>query len=662
MHSVRPTGRSFAHRVDLAIDLAQGRSRRTALGRIVGPALAVAIGFASMPAFAQGAAPEQARDQTVDAAQVLVITGSDPYLPAFIEIDAAMRRTVEDGKRRVQWLYESIDAVRFGATLGPQLAEVLARKYEGTRIDAVVLVTEPVAAFYLRYGMTLWPGVPVVINSVAAGFAQRIPPGAHAAVIPVQEDFAGTLRIAFALQPRASRLLVIAGASTFDRAQLALAGPALAQAAERVAVEVLAGQDVRTVGERLARESQATIVLYLSSFLDADGRVYVPRSFLQEIAPASRVPIYAAIDTFLGSGAVAGSVEPFSLRGALTGELLLQALASVRAGTPVALSPPQPRCAADARQLARFGLSRRALPADCEVRYLEPSFLQRYWWQTLLVALVLGAQSALIAALLLQRRRRRAAELGLAAQRVQLLHASRLAVAGELTASIAHEINQPLGAILSNADAAEMLVQSGRLERDELLQILADIKRDDLRASEVIKRLRALLARHDVERRRVDVHRVIADSVAILGAEARRRAASIETALDASASGVVGDPVQLQQIIINLILNAFDASADRPAGERRVRVSTADAPDSVQICVRDFGHGIARDDLPQLFDSFFTTKASGMGLGLSIARSIVEAHGGTISAANAAVGAEFCVTLPLAPDSADASIGEPETA
>ncbi|HQR56999.1 MAG TPA: ATP-binding protein [Burkholderiaceae bacterium] len=634
---------------------------------MVSPASRLVLGLAAVllaPLFARAAetprpkAPVNA-DET---AQVLVITGSDPYLPAFVAIDAAMREAVARRTgRRVQWMYESIDALRFGSNLGPQFAEVLARKYQGIRIDAVVIVTEPAATFYLQHGRTLWPSAPVIINSVSPNFARGLPADAGVVALPVEIDYAGTLRTAFALQPKARRVLVIVGSSAFDQQQLAIARPALAQFAGRADVEFLIGHDLRAVRDRLSGESLESIALYLTSFMDAGGRVYVPRDFLQQIAEVARTPLYGAIDTFMGSGVAAGSIEPFRMRGDLTGQLLLRALAGERRVAPAVLPAPASSCVADARQLSRFGLNRRALPDGCDIRYLEPSFLQRYWWQTLLVALALGAQSALIAALLLQRGRRRAAELGLAAQRVQLLHASRLAVAGELTASIAHEINQPLGAILSNADAAEMLVQSGRLERDELLQILADIKRDDLRASEVIKRLRALLARHDVERQRIDVHRVIGDSATILGAEARRRAVIVETALDARSSRVIADPIQLQQIVINLVINAFDASADRPAGERRVRVSTADAPDGVQIRVRDFGHGIARKDLPRLFDSFFTTKASGMGLGLSIARSIVEAHGGTITASNCGVGAEFCVTLPVASDPADASTDEPET-
>jgi signal transduction histidine kinase len=603
---------------------------------------------AASRAAAQAAAPSSSPSAPGDVAQVLVITGSDPYLPAFVAIDAAMREAVARlSGRRVLWLYESVDTLRFAAMPDQRLADVLARKYEGTRIDAIVTLTEGPAHFYLQFGAPLWPGVPAVLNWVSQSFAQRVPPGADVTVIPGEHDLEGTLRIALALQPRAQRVLVIGGASPFDRGQLANARAALAKVAGHLAIEEIVGQDPRSVSERLAREPPSTIALYLGVLVDARGQVHVPRTYLQEIAAASRIPLFGAVDTYMGSGIAAGSIEPFRQRGAIGAEALLKMLAGPRGADPVVLPATPSRCIADARELARFGLGRK-LPGDCEVRFLEPSVLQRYWWQTLLVALALGAQSALIAALLLQRRRRRAAELGFAAQRVQLLHASRLAVAGELTASIAHEINQPLSAILSNADAAEMLVQSGRLERAELLQILADIKRDDLRASEVIKRLRALLARHEVEHRRFDVHPAITDSVAILGAETRRRGASVDTELRATSSSMVGDPVQFQQVMINLIINALDASAGRPAGERRVQVSTADAPEGVQIRIRDFGHGIAPEDLPRLFDSFFTTKSGGMGLGLSIARSIVEAHGGAITAFNLADGAEFCVTLPAA--------------
>jgi signal transduction histidine kinase len=605
--------------------------------------LAMLLGRAGA-AFAQAAAASR-------PVQVLVVNGADAYLPAFVAIDAAMRTTVQRRfDRPVVWLYETLDALRFAdGVIGPEMAEVLARKYRDTRIDAVVLVAEPALRFYLRHRERLWPLVPAVFHSVPSSTVPAAELGAGVSGVPFDADYEQTLRIARSLQPRARRIVVVSGASSFDEVELRRARRALQIHADRLAIEYLVGEAPAAMTERLSRETLDTIVLYLSVFRDAGGQVHTPRDVLARISAASGAPVYGVHDTFMGHGLAAGALEPYPVRGERAAELLAQALRRSGDTAAIVLPAPASQCVADDRQLQRYGLSARALPAGCEVRFVEPSFLLRYWWQSLLVAFALVLQSALIAALLLQRRQRRKAELGLQAQRVQLLHASRLAVAGELTASIAHEISQPLGAILSNADAAEMLLQSGRISREELLQILADIRRDDLRAGEVIKRLRALLARHEVERQPLHANRVAEDAGAILRAEARRRGATLELALQARHDEVLGDPVQLQQVLINLVLNAFDALGASPPERRHVRVETTDSAAGVQIVVRDFGPGIAAADLPRVFDPFFSSKASGMGLGLSIARSIVEAHGGTITAANCEPGAEFRVTLPLAP-------------
>jgi signal transduction histidine kinase len=618
---------------------------------VISPASWLVLGTATLllPPFVAAAA-DAVRPQTpplaAESAQVLVITGSDPYLPAFVEIDAAMRKAVARQQRHVSWLYEPIDALRLGDRADRSLADLLVRKYEGTRIDAIVLVTDPALDFYVRHRDQLWPGVPAVYNFVAPKFARSLPPDPKLTGLPAELDFAQTLRIALALQPAAKRVLVVSGSSPWDQSRLAEAQRALAEH-PALAVEVVSGQSPRAVAERLAGEPDGTFVLFSTLLADATGRVYTARDALATLAAASRVPVYGSFDTYVGAGLTAGAVESLRDRGERVGALVMQALDGQPGATLV--ESPASRCVADARQLARFGLARSKLPAGCDVRYVEPTFLQRYWWQSLLVGLALLGQSILIASLLIQRAHRRRAEVSLQAQRVQLLHASRLAVAGELTASIAHEINQPLGAILSNADAADMLLQSGTIERAELQQILADIRRDDLRASEVIRRLRALLARHEVERRRFSPDVALEDAVHILAAEARRRGVTVETALNAAGAEILGDPVQIQQVIVNLALNAFDAVSNLTPDRRRVRFGSTDTPIGLQITVRDFGSGIATADLPRLFDPFFTTKSTGMGLGLSIVRSIIEAHGGTIVAANRDPGAEFTITLPRVP-------------
>jgi signal transduction histidine kinase len=218
-----------------------------------------------------------------------------------------------------------------------------------------------------------------------------------------------------------------------------------------------------------------------------------------------------------------------------------------------------------------------------------------------------------------------------------------------LTGAIAHEINQPLGAILSNADAADLLLASGADRRDELRAILADIRQDNVRASEVIRRLRALLAKQPVDWHPFALNDAVRELEPVLRAEARRRGVGFELRLAPTATILVGDRVQIQQVLINLALNAMDAANGLPEARSAVAVSVERDADRLALVVRDRGHGIAPEHLPQLFDSFFTTKPRGMGLGLSITRTLVEAHGGRIWAESSpGAGAVFRVEWPAA--------------
>jgi C4-dicarboxylate-specific signal transduction histidine kinase len=245
---------------------------------------------------------------------------------------------------------------------------------------------------------------------------------------------------------------------------------------------------------------------------------------------------------------------------------------------------------------------------------------------------------------------RKIAEDGLVRAQAEAAHGSRLALVGELTASIAHELNQPLGAILSNSDAAELLLESAGPQLDDIRQILADIRRDDLRASEVIKHLRALLRKREVELLPLDLNEVVADALRLVDGESRRRGIEVETELSAVLPTVRGDKTQLQQVLLNLVLNGMEAMAESSAAKRLLTVQTAGDPnEETEVVVTDTGPGISPDRLPRLFDAFFTTKEYGMGLGLSIARSIIESHGGRIWAdKNTDGGAAFRFTLPNA--------------
>lgn len=219
-----------------------------------------------------------------------------------------------------------------------------------------------------------------------------------------------------------------------------------------------------------------------------------------------------------------------------------------------------------------------------------------------------------------------------------LAHINRVAEMSELTASIAHEINQPLAAILANASAARRMLGKQPLDVDELRATLEDIIADDRRAGEVIRRMRALLKKGEVQRSTHDISEIAREVVRLVSNDAQLRDARIELCPAPEPLLVVGDGVQLQQVVLNLVVNALDAVAGQPPERRLVRVCTGAADGKVELRVEDSGKGFAEGEIERIFDAFFTTKKEGMGMGLSISRSIVESHGGQLLAASRAGG------------------------
>jgi PAS domain S-box-containing protein len=218
--------------------------------------------------------------------------------------------------------------------------------------------------------------------------------------------------------------------------------------------------------------------------------------------------------------------------------------------------------------------------------------------------------------------------------RSQLLRLDRLSRMGELTASLAHELNQPLAAILSNAQAGLRFLQSAKIDLDEIREILQDITQDDQRAGNVIRSLRSMVKREEVERNPVILNNVVNDVIQMLHTESIFRNVHVETELDGSLPPIMGDKVQLQQVVLNLTLNAADAMSDNPPEHRQILLGTGVKDDRVRVAVRDFGPGIDKGNLERIFEPFFSTKGAGLGMGLAVCRTIVEAHGGRIWAEN----------------------------
>jgi PAS domain S-box-containing protein len=243
---------------------------------------------------------------------------------------------------------------------------------------------------------------------------------------------------------------------------------------------------------------------------------------------------------------------------------------------------------------------------------------------------------------------RKKAELEAEQQRQDLAHLTRVSVLGALSGAVAHELNQPLTAILTNAQAATRMLAQGRPDIEEIRQILEDIIQDDKRAGDVIKHLRALLKKGKSLIQKMSVNDLVSESLALAHSDLILRAVATSIELSDNLPAVHGDPIQLQQVLLNLIVNACEAMSGRPNGDRLLFVSTAwngDGP--IRISVSDTGDGVPADGVEKLFEPFYSTKALGLGLGLPICRSIVMAHGGRLWAEPSKQGAIFHIELPV---------------
>ena len=266
------------------------------------------------------------------------------------------------------------------------------------------------------------------------------------------------------------------------------------------------------------------------------------------------------------------------------------------------------------------------------------------------VVFLLLLEAATLLLLLRERWRRKRTEVEARRWISQLAHVNRRSTVGELSASIAHELSQPLSAILRNSEAAELMLGTPCPDLAYLREILGDIKRDEHRASEVIRRLRRLLTNAPFDTQEIDLNDVVREVFELLSGQASAGHVTLSTRLDPQARCVTGDRIQLQQVILNLVMNGIEAIEGSASAERGIIGRTAVLNDmSTQVSIEDSGPGVPLEMLDRMFEPFFTTKEAGMGMGLSIARTIVERHGGTIWAENLrAGGAVFRFNLPLA--------------
>jgi signal transduction histidine kinase len=422
----------------------------------------------------------------------------------------------------------------------------------------------------------------------------------------------------------------------------------LARVDPPVEIHYLTGLTRGQASARVSALEAGDIVLYLSMLRDSDGQLSGPNApALVQVASSSSVPVLSAIQTQYGRGVIGGSSPSYHLHGRAAGEIARRILQGVDPDTIDVKTVPAANCEVDWYAMQRWQVAEGNVPAPCTLVNRPPDAWRTHLWQIAIAAGIIVVQAALLFVLLVQSRRRRVAEARLQARTADLAQESRISMIGALTANLAHEINQPMGAILSNAEAAQIMLEQGTLTPEKLREILNDIRADDLRASEVIRALRSLFARSQWRPTTIETNAEVAEALRHVEFEAARRHVKLMPNYGSHMPPVLGDSVQLQQVVINLVVNAIEAVAHLAGIRREVRIETSADSSGVAIAVTDEGPGLSPEDAGRLFESTFTTKRESMGFGLSIVRSIVEMHRGRVwFEPNVPRGAVFRVWLP----------------
>ena len=571
-------------------------------------------------------------DESLGTKRVLMIFSEARDLPGNVMMEQAVRQEMlAHSTNNIDFFSESLDSSRFPDKNHYRLfGDYIKNKYTGQKIDLMILFIA--RNFLLAQGLTTAvptnvPAIFVVVNDLDV----PNPPGGRPFTGIFQRfDIPGTMQFIFRLQPETRRVVVIGGVSDADRVTLARIQE-MAQNAAGVTFEFWTNLPVGVMCADARTLPDDTVILLGTVQRDVTGEPFYTSQVVQMLAPNADVPVYVLGQGLIGSGALGGIVVNSENMGTEAGKLALRALAGESVnqipleqwekGTPMV----------DWRELQHWHIRPGLLPSDTIERYRPTSLWDEHKYLIVISGAALVTQGITIIALLALRSQQRRAVAEIERQRTELAHVSRVSTMGQLASALTHELNQPLGAILRNAEAAELYLQNDPPNLQEVRAILTDIRRDDRRAGNVIDRMRALYKRKSLVLNPLDLRELVEDTVALIRADADARHVKVTVHLPAELPRAQGDRVHLQQVLLNLIINGMDAMAATPRARRLLQVrALVTKNENLKVEVSDHGTGVAPDVAARIFEPFFTTKPNGMGMGLAISQTIIEAHGGDI--------------------------------
>jgi signal transduction histidine kinase len=517
-------------------------------------------------------------------------------------------------------------------------------------LDLIVSIGAPAANFVQRHRQRLFAGTPMVLMAVDERRVQYSNLTANDTAVAVRINYLSVFENILQVLPDTKDVVVVVGTSPIEK----FWKEAIAKEVEPLANRIKLSWTDELSFESLLKQASTlpphTAIFWELMIVDAVGVVHegdVPLTRLHAVANA---PIFSYDESFFGSAIVGGPLLLVADSSRQTAAVAVRILGGEKPGE---IKTPPVRFAGpvfDWREIRRWGISESRLPAGSEIRFRPATAWEQYRWQVLIIAAVILTQTLLIMGLLYEHQRRRKAEVQSMQRMTELAHLNRVATAGELSASIAHEVKQPLAAVVAQSSAALRWLAHATPDLDEARAALKKITFAGNRASEIVDNLRSMFRKESGARRPLDINGLITNVIGLTSHEAQKHDILVHTTFfDAPKPQTLGDQAQLEQVFLNLVMNAIEAMNSSKSDHRVLELKTSvNEGHEVLVTIADSGPGVDAENLEKIFDAFFTTKADGMGMGLSICRSIIESHGGRLWALPGDPGLIFCVSLPSA--------------
>jgi signal transduction histidine kinase len=494
-------------------------------------------------------------------------------------------------------------------------------------LDLIVSIGAPAAAFVQRHRQQLFAATPMVFTAVDQRRVQYSNLTANDVAVAVNINYLSAFENILQVLPDTKDVIVVVGTSPIEKFWKEAIGKEVEPLANRIKLSWTDELSFEALLKQASALPPHTAIFWELMIVDAAGVVHegdVPLTRLHAVANA---PIFSYDESFFGSAIVGGPLLLVADSSRQTAAVAIRILGGEKPGEirvpPVQFASPM----FDWREMQRWGISESRLPPGSKILFRNPTVWEQYRAYILAVIAAILIQSALIFWLLYEHWRRQHAEILARNTMSELTHVNRMATVSQLSASVAHEVRQPLAGILASAQAALRWLEQANVE--EVRERLNGIVSDGLRASDIITNLRAMF-KHDVqEKTPVNINELVPSVLELVRIDLQKHEIELRTQPDGRIREVLGNQVQLQQVISNLVMNAIESMGSSQTRVLRIKTELSQS-NTVQALIEDTGTGIKPSDVDRLFKPMFTTKARGMGMGLSICQSIIENHDGRI--------------------------------